>query len=97
MAAEPTPKAAIASPLGNVEADDPMAPHDLNVTLRCASEAAAYDILMQFASKMHLQCHGLDDLPEGRSLPEAGTNIRLLTRGPAPQELGHGVVSQTNP
>lgn len=93
MATDGEPKAAVPGVLRTVQADDPQAMHDLTVVLHCASEAAAYGIMMDLASKMYLQCNGLDDLPEGRSLPVAGTVIEMLTRGPTAQKLGHAVVT----
>lgn len=95
MAKQPAPKAAVPAFNGQIAPDDPTAPHDLVVTLQCADEAAAYNIMMEVASKMRLQCHGLDDPGEGRSLPVAGTTITLVTRGPAEHPVGTAVVNPT--
>lgn len=95
MTDQPAAKAAVPAFNGQIAPDDPTAPHDLVVTIQCASEAAAYTIMMDLASKMRLQCHGLDDPGENRSVPPAGTSIALVTRGPAEHPVGTAVVTPT--
>jgi hypothetical protein len=96
MTQHPAPKAAAPSFSGQIQPDDPTATHDLEITITCADETAAYNIMMEIASKMRLQCHGLDNLPENRSLPAAGTVINLVTRGPAEHKVGTAVVSMSS-
>lgn len=96
MAAK-TPKKSLAAAVpgfnGQLDTGDPSDDADLIVRIRCANEAAAYNILLEIASKMRLQCwKGLDDVPEGRSLPEMGTTVELATRGDNPLQVGSAVV-----
>ncbi len=77
---------------GQLEPVDPKTEHDLIITVRCASEAAAHQIMHDIAAKMRVEPQNLDDPGENRSVPPPGTVIPLVTRGASKHQVGWAAV-----